>query len=93
MIVSTSISPQTAASPLRLPPARRVAAEAERRLHKSSYPSHRGLRCGFRDGVLTLEGRVSSYYSRQMACAMVANLEGVESVVDRMEVVEPARPR
>lgn len=93
MIVSTDVPALAAGARLRLPSAPRIAAEAERCLHKSSYPSHRGLRCAFRDGVLTLEGRVPSYYSRQMACALVANLEGVESVVDRMEVVEPSHPR
>lgn len=92
-MVSANTSPLSGRSPLRLPPAPRVAVEAERRLKQSSYPSHRGLRCGFRDGVLTLEGRVSSYYSRQMACAMVSDLEGVECVVDRMEVIEPALNR
>jgi osmotically-inducible protein OsmY len=76
--------------PSHLPP---IAEQAERCLQSSSYPSHRALRCSFRNGVLTLRGRVSSYYLRQMACALVANLEGVDQVVDRMEVVEPAWSR
>jgi osmotically-inducible protein OsmY len=80
-------SPPSGSSSLSVP-TQRVVVEAQERLRHSSYPSHRGLRCRFREGVLTLEGRVSSYYVRQTACALVADIEGVECVVDRMEVSE-----
>lgn len=73
-----------------LPRPSSVVAAAERRLQASSYPSHRKLQCDYRAGVLTLHGCVSSYYLRQMACALVADLEGIEELVDRIEVVEAA---
>ncbi|HEX7449716.1 MAG TPA: BON domain-containing protein [Pirellulales bacterium] len=67
-----------------------TAAEAQRRLQNSPYPSHRRLHCSFRAGVLIVHGRVSSYYLRQMAFALVADLDGVDQFVDRVEVVAPA---
>lgn len=63
-----------------------VVDQANRRLQRSPYLSHRRLRCSFREGVLTLDGRVSSYYLRQMAWALVADLEGIAEFVDRIEV-------
>lgn len=63
-----------------------VVAEAHRRLQRSSYPSHRRLECRFHGGVLTIQGRVPSYYLRQIAWALVADLRGIDEFVDRMEV-------
>ncbi|HET6881619.1 MAG TPA: BON domain-containing protein [Pirellulales bacterium] len=90
--VDVSVIP-TSAPAMASPRSSAIVAQAERRLQASSYPSHRCLRCSFREGVLTIEGRVSSYYLRQLACALVVNLEGVERVVDRMEVMEPVWAR
>lgn len=53
------------------------------------YPAHHRLRCSFRAGVLVVQGRVSSYYMRQMVWALVADLEGIDEFVDRVEVVQP----
>lgn len=64
-----------------------IGVEAQRRLRNSPYPSHRRLRCGFRAGVLVVQGQVSSYYLRQMAWALVADLEGVDQFIDRVEVM------
>lgn len=66
-----------------------AGAEAQRRLQCSSYPAHRRLRCSFRAGVLIVQGRVPSYYVRQLALALVADLDGVDQFVDRLEVVPP----
>ena len=63
-----------------------VMEQVRRRLHESAYPLHRYLRCSFCDGVLTLHGRVSSYYLRQTALAMLVEVQGVEEIVDRIEV-------
>lgn len=67
-----------------------VAAAAQRRLQNSAYVAHRRLRCHFHEGALTLFGRVSCYYLRQTAQALVADLEGVEELVDRIEVAAAA---
>ena len=65
-----------------------AAAEAQCRLQNSPYPSHRRLRCSFRAGVLIVQGRVSSYYLRQMAMALLADLDGVDQFVDRVVVID-----
>ena len=62
--------------------------EAQRRLQNSPYPAHRHLRCSVRAGVLIVQGRVSSYYVRQMVWPLVADLDGVDQFVDRVEVTE-----
>ncbi|MGH7140441.1 MAG: hypothetical protein ACREHD_32300 [Pirellulales bacterium] len=83
----------TALSSCRPPPTSRgpsTGAEAQRRLQNSPYPAHHRLRCSFRAGVLIVQGQVSSYYMRQMAWALVADLDGIDQFVDRVEVVEPA---
>lgn len=67
-----------------------TGSEAQRRLQNSPYPAHRRLRCSFRAGVLIVQGQVSSYYLRQMAMALVADLDGVDQFVDGVEVVAPA---
>lgn len=62
---------------------------AESRLRTSPYPAVRRLACDFRDGVLTLRGRVPSYYHKQMACSRVGRIQGIERIVDDVEVVDP----
>lgn len=39
-----------------------------------------------RDGVVTVEGAVRSYYERQVAVACVRRVAGVQQVVDRIHV-------
>lgn len=67
-----------------------TGAEAQHRLENSPYPAHRRLQCDFRAGVLIVQGQVSSYYLRQMAWALVADLDGIDRFVDRVEVSPPA---
>jgi hypothetical protein len=61
-------------------------AEAEQRLRESPYFAHRTLRCDYHEGVLTVRGRVPSYYLRQMALETVRRVKSVEQLVDRIEV-------
>jgi BON domain len=68
----------------RLDPARL----AESRLRASSYPELRSVRCDFHEGVLTLRGRVSSFYTTQLAQTLAARIPGVEEVVNRIQVQE-----
>lgn len=63
---------------------------AEQRLKDCPYQELRDVLCDFHEGVLTLRGRVSSFYLKQMAQTVVARLEGVEECVNRLEV-RPAR--
>ncbi len=63
---------------------------AESSLRRSAYLALRQLSCEFRAGVLTLRGRLPSYYLKQMAQAAVAAVEGVERVDNQIEVVAHA---
>lgn len=48
-----------------------VMAQAAAELRRSSYTALRQIECHVRDGVLTLTGRVSSYYEKQIAQTLV----------------------
>lgn len=64
-------------------------ADAARRIFRESpYPSIRELQCSFRDGVLVIAGRVSSYYLKQLAQIAVLHLEGVRRIQNLVEVLE-----
>ena len=64
-----------------------VVTQAEGRLRSSSYQALKQIDCGYREGVLTLRGRVSSYYHKQLALALVCGIDGVQRIDDRIEVV------
>ena len=64
----------------------RVEKLAERRLRESSYRALRNVRCNYHEGVLTLRGCLRSYYLKQVAQSVVARIEGVELVNNRVEV-------
>jgi hypothetical protein len=60
---------------------------AESRLRRSAYLALQHLSCEFRAGVLTLRGRLPSYYLKQVALAVVTTVEGVQRIDDQVEVV------
>jgi|SRR5579862_7722846 len=64
-----------------------VLDTAARRLNQSAYLEIRRVRCDLRDGVLTLAGKVSSHYLRQVAQAAVSKLPGIDVVNNQLEVV------
>lgn len=66
-----------------------VGQLAEQALRQSPYYFLRQLTCEFRDGVLTLLGRVPSRQLAARAEAIVARIEGVEAVANRLEIGEP----
>jgi osmotically-inducible protein OsmY len=68
--------------------AERTMHHVRSRLRRSLYPQLRRVQCEFHDGVLTLRGVVNSYFIRQLAYAHVANVDGVEAVIDRLDVRE-----
>jgi hypothetical protein len=53
---------------------------------ESPYPSIRLLNCCFREGTLTIAGRVSSFYLKQLAQIAVQHLDGVERISNLTEV-------
>ena len=71
----------------------RIQAEAQSRLRRSGYHELRLVSCEFHEGVLTLRGRVSSYYLKQVAQELVRQVDGAEEVNNRLEVAEqPCSP-
>ena len=56
------------------------------RLRASAYSALKRIVCVERDGAVELEGNVSSHYLKQVAQALVENVDGVTSVVNRIEV-------
>jgi osmotically-inducible protein OsmY len=63
-----------------------VISAAEARLRKSAYVELRRVSCEYHEGALTLRGRVSSYYLKQMAQSLVSELEGVLEINNQLDV-------
>jgi osmotically-inducible protein OsmY len=55
------------------------------------YGPLRLLSWDYRDGVLTLQGRLPSYYLKQVAQSAVARVAGVQRVINSIEVA-PSTP-
>jgi|ERR1700693_5124005 len=66
---------------------RRVAVSAENRLQERLVLANRRIACEFHEGTLVLRGQVSSFYEKQLAQEAVRTLDGVEQIVNRLEVV------
>lgn len=69
----------------------RVAEGAETCLRHNSYLALKNVSCEYEEGVLTLRGCLPTYYLKQMAQTAVARLDGVEQVVNEIEVVPASR--
>jgi hypothetical protein len=60
---------------------------------QSSYPSLHCVTCRLNDGVLTLRGRVPSYYEKQLAQVLVhRRLNDTVVVRNHVEVIPTASP-
>jgi osmotically-inducible protein OsmY len=68
-----------------------VEANVRSKLQRSCYPLVRRVSCDFHEGVLTLRGRVSSYYLKQVVQTLVFRLDGVVELNNQVEVVYPPR--
>ena len=64
-----------------------VQEAAQARVRQSPYRDVRNVACNFHEGVLTLRGRVSSYYLKQIAQTLVLRMQCVDEVNNRIEVV------
>jgi osmotically-inducible protein OsmY len=67
----------------------RVVAAADECLRKSPYHVLRHVLCVCDEGILFLQGRLSSFYYKQLAQEAVARVEGVKQVVNDIEVACP----
>jgi osmotically-inducible protein OsmY len=66
-----------------------IADIAQRKLRESPYYFLKNLTCDYDDGVLTLRGRVPIGPLKQLAESIVCRVDGVQEVVNRVEVVDP----
>jgi osmotically-inducible protein OsmY len=73
-----------------LPLACNVTDQAESRLRAHSYLALKNISCDYRDGVLTLRGCLPTYYLKQVAQAAVGQLDGVQRIVNEIEVTPSA---
>lgn len=65
-----------------------VESKAQRLLAQSNYLALRRLRCEYHDGSLVLNGRVPTYYLKQVAQTIVRQLPGVRQIENRVDVAE-----
>jgi len=70
----------------------RVAEAAEARLRQSKFLELRAVSCEFDEGVLTLHGRVPSYYLKQMAQSLLDRMPEVLRLDNQLEVGLPRSP-
>lgn len=67
-------------------PSDTLAEEAEKALEESGYAVLRRLRCDCSDGVISIRGRVPTYFLKQMAQAAVSRIRGVRRVNNLISV-------
>ena len=63
-----------------------LAARVESHLRATSYAQLRDVSCETELGVLTLRGRVSTFYMKQIAQTLVREVPGVSQVVNLIQV-------
>src|SRR5262245_36272645 len=72
------------------PPEPGVAELAEGRLRSNSYLALKNVSCEYQEGRLILRGCLPTYYLKQLAQEVVARLDGVDLVVNQIDVLETA---
>ena len=63
-----------------------VVQAAKDRLNRNPGTSAEQVSCEYRQGVLSLHGRLPTYYQKQLAQEAVKGLDGVRQVVNEIEV-------
>ncbi len=56
-------------------------------LSKSPYLTRKLVRCEEAEGRVVVKGKVGTYFQKQMATEVLRNLDGVEQIENRLEVV------
>jgi len=62
-------------------------------LHQRGYAPHRTLEISAERGVVVVQGRVPTFYLRQIAVECIKRVAGVTQVVDLIEVADDPRQR
>ena len=65
---------------------RQVAVSAENLLQVRLVLASRQIACEYHDGTLILRGQVPSFYEKQLAQEALRRLEGVDQIVNKIEV-------
>ncbi|MCA9068871.1 MAG: BON domain-containing protein [Planctomycetaceae bacterium] len=68
-------------------PESEVLNEVHQALSEQLFRLSQNLTCEFREGLLLLRGRVSSYYHKQVAQEAVRRLDAVDQIINQIEVV------
>jgi hypothetical protein len=63
-----------------------VLAEVQLRFYRSPYQELRDITCDFQEGVLTLRGRVPSYFLKQIAQSIIFSMERIGEIRNRLEI-------
>ncbi|TWT37192.1 BON domain protein [Posidoniimonas corsicana] len=58
-------------------------------LNHSSHLFSRSVSCRFHGGVLRLDGRVPTFYLKQMAQSLLGGIDGVRRIENALVVVNP----
>jgi hypothetical protein len=61
---------------------------ASKRLQASPYGAIRRVACFFDEGILVLQGEVSSYYLKQLAQSAVIGFSSIERIANRIRVTD-----
>lgn len=80
-------------SPIAAESAEALCQRVERHLRGSGVLALRGVTCELHQGKLTLGGQVPSYYQKQLAQAVVGQIEGVKELVNAITVESNCAPR
>ena len=67
--------------------AKQITEAAKRRILRQPHLTMQRLWCEFDQGHLFLRGQVPSFYFKQLAQEAVVGMEGVQQVVNEIEVV------
>jgi len=63
-----------------------IEETAQIRLQHSPYRAIRRITCEFGDGILVLQGRVATFHHKQLAQVAVADIVGVQTIRNNIEV-------
>jgi osmotically-inducible protein OsmY len=69
-----------------------VERAAQWRLEASAYAALKTVRCRFRQGTLVLNGRVPTYFHKQLAQEAIRALPGVTEIANQISVRRDAWP-
>src|SRR3954447_10141027 len=87
-----AVRPTGTLAPVRPNPPQRILEGAENCLRSNAYLALKNVTCDYHEGVLTLRGCLPTYYLKQVAQSVVAHVEGVQRIVNEIEVVTTAPP-